>query len=86
MIKTQTCPICGKTFSTGKGVKYCTDYCRAIGKANKQREWRLAHPDYYRRWKEKNPGYHKEYLRAYRKAEKEREAAAIRMIKKENEK
>lgn len=86
MIRTQRCPICCKTFKTGTRAKYCSDYCRAIGKANKQREWRLAHPDYFNKWKEKNPEYYREYLRAYRKAEKEREAAAIRTIKKENEK
>ena len=79
-----TCPICQKTFEPRFRAKYCSDYCRGIGKANKQKEWRDAHPEYYRKWKEKNPSYHKEYLRAYRKAEKERDAAAIRMIKKES--
>lgn len=44
-----TCPICQKTFEPRFRAKYCSDYCRGIGKANKQKEWRDAHPDYYRR-------------------------------------
>lgn len=84
MSKIVTCPICGKSFESRKKAKYCSDWCRQVARAEKQKDWRDAHPGYFDEWKKNNPNYYREYFRAYRKAEKERDAAAIRMIKKES--
>ena len=73
MSKIVTCPICGKSFESRRKIKYCSDWCRRIGNANKQRAWKEAHPDYHDEWKKRNPDYYREYLRAYRKAEKEKD-------------
>ena len=73
MSKIATCPICGKSFESRKKAKYCSDWCRQVARAQKQKAWREAHPDYYIEWKKNNPDYYREYFRAYRKAEKERD-------------
>lgn len=80
-----TCPICQRTFTAEHGsAKYCSDRCRDIAKQRTQKAWRKAHPNYHKEWKEKNPGYYLEYARAYRKAQKERDEAINKLIKKEN--
>ncbi len=84
MSKIVTCPICGKSFESRKKAKYCSDWCRQVARAQKQKAWREAHPDYYIEWKKDNPNYYRKYFKAYRKAQKEREEAINKLIKKEN--
>ena len=61
MSKTVICEICGKEFNTAsKNVKYCCLECRAIGK------------NYTRRiWLDGNNEYMRDYMREYRKKQKQ---------------
>lgn len=46
------CEICGAEYRTGHGrARYCSDKCRREAYRRKQKEWRSAHPDYLREWR-----------------------------------
>ena len=51
------CPICGRVFYSKKlNVKYCSEYCREVGR-------KLVQHNNHKRWRDKN----REYLRQYQR-------------------
>lgn len=60
-MKTVTCPICGKSFSTNRpNKKFCSFGCREAGKKLWQLEWEAKHRD-----------YRAKYMKEYRAQKKE---------------
>lgn len=58
-MKTVKCNICGKVFqSKATNVKYCSLRCKYAGERARRE-----------RWKNKYPGYMREYMKNYRKKE-----------------
>lgn len=62
MAKTIKCPICGRTFETGKSnKKYCSFTCKEA----RQKLQRM-------KWNDENPNYYKAYMQQYRQKEHKR--------------
>ena len=61
MVKTVICPICGAQFQTARpNKKYCSFTCKEAGRKLQRMKWETENPDYSRN-----------YMRAYRTAQKE---------------
>ena len=73
MAKTIKCPICGLEFTTSRpNKKYCSFTCKEAG-----------HKLQRLKWEDKNPGYNRSYMQAYRK--KDKTAVLVGTLVKEGE-
>lgn len=73
----KVCPICGRSFTAGRGnIKYCSVACRKAGRGETRKEWELR-TDYKKKQRDAAERRRKEQAEAARKALEEEKAARL---------